>query len=258
MAKTADFHKSEMLNYFTSKFGRFMTNNMIRNIIGQTKSSFDFREVMDNKKILICNLSKGMVGEINAFLLGMIIVSKIAMGAFSRQDCAENERTPFFLYVDEFQNFITEVFATILSESRKYKLGLAITNQYIEQLDEKIRAAVVGNVGTLIAFRMGAADAEFFAKEFDPLKVEDLTTIDKYNFYIKELIDGAPTRPFNGQSIWPENYDGDPKLGAAIKEMSRLKYGKPKEEVEREILERTKVDIIDLPGLQSTGAQPAR
>jgi type IV secretory pathway TraG/TraD family ATPase VirD4 len=258
MAKTADFHKSEMLNYFTSKFGRFMTNNMIRNIIGQTKSSFDFREVMDNKKILICNLSKGMVGEINAFLLGMIIVSKIAMGAFSRQDCAENDRTPFFLYVDEFQNFITEVFATILSESRKYKLGLAITNQYIEQLDEKIRAAVVGNVGTLIAFRMGAADAEFFAKEFDPLKVEDLTTIDKYNFYIKELIDGAPTRPFNGQSIWPENYDGDPKLGAAIKEMSRLKYGKPKEEVEREILERTKVDIIDLPGLQSTGAQPAR
>jgi len=178
MAKTADFHKSEMLNYFTSKFGRFMTNDMMRNILGQTKSSFDFRDIMDNKKILICNLSKGLIGEINAFLLGMIIVSKIAMGAFSRQDISESERIPFFLYVDEFQNFITDVFATILSESRKYKLSLNITNQYIEQLDEKIRAAVIGNAGTLVAFRMGAADAEFFVKEFEPLKPEDLTTID--------------------------------------------------------------------------------
>jgi hypothetical protein len=197
-----------------------------------------------------------MIGEINAFLLGMIIVSKIAMGAFSRQDILEKDRIPFFLYVDEFQNFITDVFATILSESRKYKLGLAITNQYIEQLDEKIRAAVVGNAGTLIAFRMGAADAEFFVKEFDPLKIEDLTTIDKYNFYIKELIDGAPTRPFNGQSIWPDDYDGNQKLGAAIKELSRLKYGKPKELVEAEILERSRVDKIDLPGLQPTSSQP--
>jgi hypothetical protein len=256
MAKTSDFHKSEMLNYFTSKFGRFMTNDMMRNIIGQTKSSFDFRDVMDNKKILICNLSKGMIGEINAFLLGMVIVSKIAMGAFSRQDILEKDRIPFFLYVDEFQNFITDVFATILSESRKYKLGLAITNQYIEQLDEKIRAAVVGNAGTLIGFRMGAGDAEFFVKEFDPLKIEDLTTIDKYNFYIKELIDGAPTRPFNGQSIWPDDYDGNPKLGAAIKELSRLKYGKAKEVVEAEILERSQVDKIDLPGLEPVSTTP--
>ncbi len=254
MAKTADFHKSEMLNYFTSKFGRFMTNDMMRNILGQTKSSFDFRDIMDNKKILICNLSKGMIGEINAFLLGMVIVSKIAMGAFSRQDMLESERIPFFLYVDEFQNFITDVFATILSESRKYKLGLAITNQYIEQLDEKIRAAVVGNAGTLIAFRMGAADAEFFVKEFDPMKADDLTSIDKYNFYIKELIDGAPSRPFNGQSIWPDDYDGNPELGKAIKELSRLKYGKPKEIVEAEILERSKVDVIDLPGLNANPA----
>jgi hypothetical protein len=256
MAKTADFHKSEMLNYFTSKFGRFMTNDMMRNIIGQTKSSFDFRDIMDNKKILICNLSKGLIGEINAFLLGMIIVSKIAMGAFSRQDIPESERIPFFLYVDEFQNFVTEVFATILSESRKYKLSLNITNQYIEQLDEKIRAAVIGNAGTLVAFRMGAADAEFFVKEFEPLKPEDLTTIDKYNFYIKMLIDGAPTKPFNGQSIWPDDPEGNPKLGAAIKELSRMKYGKPKEMIETEILERSKVASIDLPGLQPTSNQP--
>lgn len=255
MAKTADFHKSEMLNYFTSKFGRFMTNDMMRNIIGQTKSSFDFREVMDGKKILICNLSKGKIGEMNAFLLGMIIVSKIAMGAFSRQDMLEEERTPFFLYVDEFQNFITDVFATILSESRKYKLSLNITNQYIAQLDENIRNAVIGNAGTLISFRVGAPDAEFLIKEFDPLKIEDMTNIDKYNFYIKMLIDGAPTKPFNAQSIWPENYDGDKKLKDAIVELSRLKYGRAKEIVSEEILERSKVDSIDLAGSNQTDLQ---
>lgn len=255
MAKTADFHKSEMLNYFTSKFGRFMTNDMIRNIIGQTKSSFDFREVMDSGKILICNLSKGRIGEINAFLLGMIIVSKIAMGAFSRQDLTEEERRPFYLYVDEFQNFITDVFATILSESRKYKLSLSITNQYIAQLDEKIRDAVIGNAGTLISFRVGAADSEFLVKEFDPLKIEDMTSVDKYNFYIKMLIDGAPTKPFNGQSIWPEDNEGNPALANSIKELSRLKYGRPKDIVSAEILERSRVDTIDLPGISPTDAQ---
>ena len=255
MAKTADFHKSEMLNYFTSKFGRFMTNDMMRNIIGQTKSSFDFREIMDSKKILICNLSKGKIGEINAFLLGMIIVSKIAMGAFSRQDISEEKRTPFFLYVDEFQNFITDVFSTILSESRKYKLSLNITNQYIAQMDDKIREAVIGNAGTLVSFRIGAADAEYLVKEFDPLKVDDMTNIDKYNFYIKMLIDGAPSKPFNAQSIAPVTGDTDPKIGAAIKELSRLKYGRPRELVSAEILERSKVDVIDLPGISATDPQ---
>ncbi len=256
MAKTSDFHKSEMLNYFTSKFGRFMTNDMMRNILGQTKSAFDFRDVMDNNKILICNLSKGLIGEINAFLLGMIIVSKIAMGAFSRQDIAEEERTPFFLYVDEFQNFITEVFATILSESRKYKLSLNITNQYIAQLDDKIRDAVIGNAGTLIAFRIGAADAEFLVKEFDPLQIDDMTTIDKYNFYAKMLIDGAPTRPFNAQSNPPDKGE-NAKLGAAIAELSRLKFGKHKDIVDAEIRDRSKVDKIDLPGINDTGQREA-
>jgi len=255
MVKTADFHKSEMLNYFTSKFGRFMTNDMIRNIIGQTKSSFDFREIMDSKKILICNLSKGKVGEINAFLLGMIIVSKIAMGAFSRQDIPEEKRIPFFLYVDEFQNFITDVFATILSESRKYKLSLNITNQYIAQMDDKTREAVIGNAGTLVAFRVGAADAEYLVKEFDPLKVDDMINIDKFNFYIKMLIDGAPSKPFNAQSIWPDQNEGNIQLGAAIKELSRLKYGRPRELVSAEILERSRVDSIDLPGISPTDAQ---
>lgn len=252
MAKTADFHKSEMLNYFTSKFGRFMTNDMMRNILGQTKSSFDFREVMDNKKILICNLSKGKIGEINTFLLGMIIVSKLAMGAFSRQDINEEERVPFFLYVDEFQNFITDVFATILSESRKYKLALNITNQYIAQLDDKVREAVIGNAGTLLAFRIGAADAEFLTKEFDPVKADDMTSIDKYNFYIKMLIDGSPTKPFNGLGIWPDNPEGNIELGNSIRELSRLKFGRPREIVGAEILERSKVDVIDLPGIGAT------
>ncbi len=254
MAKTSDFHKSEMLNYFTSKFGRFMTNDMMRNILGQTKSAFDFRDVMDNKKILICNLSKGLIGEINAFLLGMIIVSKIAMGAFSRQDMPEEDRIPFFLYVDEFQNFVTDVFATILSESRKYKLSLNITNQYIAQLDEKIRDAVIGNAGTLVAFRIGAADAEFLVKEFDPLQIDDMTTIDKYNFYAKMLIDGAPTRPFNAQSNAPDKNE-NAKLGAAIAELSRLKFGKYREIVDAEIRDRSKVDKIDLPGINDSGSR---
>ncbi len=248
MAKTSDFHKSEMLNYFTSKFGRFMTNDMMRNIIGQTKSAFDFRDVMDGKKILLCKLSKGLIGEINAFLLGMIIVSKIAIGAFSRQDVTEEERIPFFLYVDEFQNFITDVFATILSESRKYKLSLHITNQYISQLDEKLRDAVIGNAGNLIAFRVGAADAEFLVKEFAPIVIDDLTNVDKFNFYIRMLIDNAPMPAFNGQSIAPDP-NGNPQLAEGIRQLSRLKFGRSKEAVEMEISERSQIDKIDLPGI---------
>ncbi len=248
MTKTSDFHKSEMLNYFTSKFGRFMTNDMMRNIIGQTQSAFDFRQVMDGKKILLCKLSKGLIGEINAFLLGMIIVSKIAMGAFSRQDIAEDQRIPFYLYVDEFQNFITDVFATILSESRKYKLSLQITNQYIAQLDEKIRDSVIGNAGNLIAFRVGASDAEFLVKEFAPLTLDDLTNVDKFNFYIRMLIDNAPMPAFNGQTLPPEA-TGNKQLAEAIRQLSRLKYGHAKEVVEREIAERSQIDKINLPGI---------
>lgn len=248
MTKTSDFHKSEMLNYFTSKFGRFMTNDMMRNVIGQTKSAFDFRQVMDGKKILLCKLSKGLIGEINAFLLGMIIVSKIAMGAFSRQDIAEDDRTPFYLYVDEFQNFITDVFATILSESRKYKLSLQITNQYIAQLEEKIRDSVIGNAGNLIAFRVGAADAEFLVKEFAPITLDDMTNVDKFNFYIRMLIDNAPMPAFNGQGIAPD-VNVNKQLAEAIRQLSRLKYGHAKEVVEAEIAERSQIHKIDLPGI---------
>ncbi len=244
MAKTSDYHKSEMLNYFVSKFGRFMTNDMMRNIIGQPKSAFDFRAVMDGQKILLINLSKGLVGEINANLLGMIIVTKLQMAAFSRQDTPEEQRTPFYLYVDEFQNFTTDAFATILSEARKYKLALAVTNQYIAQLPEMIRDAVMGNAGTLIAARIGAADAEFMVKEFEPLTVDDMINIDKYNFYLKTLIDNAPTRPFNVRSLPPEPAEpGD--LPAAIRQLSRLTYGRDKKIVDWEVRERTRIlDIL--------------
>ena len=176
------------------------------------------------------------------------------MGAFSRQDITEDERTPFYLYVDEFQNFITDVFATILSESRKYKLSLSITNQYIAQMDENIRNAVIGNAGNLIAFRVGAADAEFLVKEFAPLTIDDLTNVDKYNFYIRMLIDNAPMPAFNGQSIAPD-LNGNKKLAGAIKELSRLKYGSPKEIVEEEISERSQIDKIDLPGIGEGNAK---
>ncbi|MGI6103587.1 MAG: ATP-binding protein, partial [Patescibacteria group bacterium] len=173
MAKTADFHKSEMLNYFNSKFGRFMTNDLVRNIIGQTKSAFDFRDVIDSGKILLVNLSKGKIGETNSYLLGMIIVAKLQVAAFQRADTPEEERKDFFLYVDEFQNFTTDTFKTILSEARKYRLALNITNQYIKQLPDDIRDAVIGNAGTLVSFRIGAEDAEFLAKEFPHVSQRD-------------------------------------------------------------------------------------
>lgn len=245
MAQTSEASKSEMLNYFISKFGRFMTNDMMRNIIGQAESSFDFRDVMDHHKILLVNLSKGLIGEINAQLLGMIIVTKLQIAAFSRQDVPENERQPFYLYVDEFQNFTTDTFATILSEARKYRLSLHITNQYIAQLEEKIRDAVIGNVGTLMSFRIGAADAEFLTNEMDGLTVEDLTNIDKRYFYIKTLIDNAPTKPFSGHSTDWTN-DGNTTLAAAIKELSRLQYGRDGQEVAARIMQRSKVDELPI------------
>src|SRR6185436_9219269 len=170
MAKTSDFHKSEMLGYLISKVGRFVENEMMRNIIGQSQSSFDFREVMDQGKILLINLSKGKTGEVNAKLLGLIIVSKLQMAALSRADIPEENRKDFYLYVDEFQNFVTDSFATILSEARKYRLNLVMAHQFISQLgiekegssavDSRMRDAVFGNAGTMICFRIGVEDAE--------------------------------------------------------------------------------------------------
>lgn len=239
MAKTADFHKSEMFNYFISKFGRFMTNDLMRNIIGQTKSAFNLRDIMDQGKILLVNLSKGKIGETNSYLLGMVLVSKIQVAAFARADTPEEKRRDFYLYVDEFQNFTTDTFKTILSEARKYRLNLAITNQYIAQLTEPIRDAVIGNAGTLISYRIGAGDAEFIAKEFPGISEQDLTNLDKYNTYTKLLIDLTPSKPFSMRGI-KADVDGDSKTAETIRQLSRLKYAKDKVVVEEEFRERTK------------------
>jgi len=230
MAKTADFHKSEMLNYFTSKFGRFMTNDLMRNTIGQKTSAFNFRQIMDEGKILLVNLSKGKIGEVNMSLLGLIVVNKIQMAAFSRADMPEDQRKDFYLYVDEFQNFATDSFATILSEARKYRLNLNITNQYIAQLTEKIRDAVIGNAGTMISYRVGAADAEFLVKEFPGLSVEDMTNLDKFNTYVKLLIDGTPSKPFSMKGI-KSAVISDPNVREEIRNLSRQKYCHPVAEI---------------------------
>jgi hypothetical protein len=237
LAKTADFHKSEMYNYFISKFGRFMTNNLMRNIIGQTESAFDFRQVMDEGKVLLINLAKGKVGEMNSYLLGMVIVSKIQAAAFSRADITEEQRKDFYLYVDEFQNFTTDSFATILSEARKYRLNLNITNQYIAQLTEKIRDAVIGNAGTMIVFRIGGADAEFMVKEFSGVTIDDMVNLDRFRAYIKLLIDLAPSKPFSMAGI-KNDLPMDPNTSAEIKAISRASFAKPRAEVEKEIGER--------------------
>lgn len=246
MAKTSDFHKSEMLGYLVSKVGRFVGNEMMRNIMGQQKSGFDFRDIMDNEKILLVNLSKGKVGEINAKLLGLIVVAKLQMAAMGRADMAEEDRKDFYLYIDEFQNFVTDSISTILSEARKYKLDLIIAHQYMGQLvDDKgkaeIREAVLGNVGTIMVGRIGPDDSEILAKEFAPVFGSyDLLNAPQYSFYIKELIDNQASKPFLLKAYPPEK--GNPELAEAIKQLSRLKYGRDKKIVEAEILERTKLD----------------
>lgn len=225
--------------YITSKLTQFTSNDIMRPLIGQQKSAFNFREAMDSKKIILVNLPKGLLGDINAKLLGMIISGKIQISAFSRQNIPEADRTPFFLYVDEFQNFTSKTFATILSEARKYKLSLNITNQYIEQLDEDTRSAVMGNVGTLLAWRVGAADADFLRKEFDPLEIDDLVNTEKYSFYMKMLIDGTTSRPFNALSYAPDPNENR-QIGEAVRQLSRLKYGRDRDLVEAEIRLRSK------------------
>ncbi|MBI5529916.1 MAG: type IV secretory system conjugative DNA transfer family protein [Candidatus Doudnabacteria bacterium] len=251
MAKTSDFHKSEMLGYLISKVGRFVENSMMRNIVGQSKSAFNFREVMDKKKILLINLAKGKVGEINAKLLGLIIVSKLQMAALSRADMREDGRADFYLYVDEFQNFITDAFSSILSEARKYRLNLIVAHQYLGQLEQQagaqgagskdLRDAVFGNAGSMVAFRIGAEDSEVMAKEFKPTFNEfDLVNVDRYNAYMKLMINGTASKPFN-VATYPLLRNGNDEQAKAIRQLSRLKYGRPRAEVEEEILEASEV-----------------
>lgn len=240
--KTSDFHKSEMLGYLISKVGRFVENEMMRNIIGQQKSAFDFREIMDNKKILLVNLSKGKTGDVNSELLGLIIVSKLQMAALARADMPEEKRHDFFLYIDEFQNFITDSIATILSEARKYRLNLIIAHQYIGQLvkngDTQIKEAVFGNVGTNFVARVGPEDVETLGKIYSPdFSGYDLINSDKFTWYVKMIVDNTQEKPFTLNFNQPPN--GDHELASAIKELSRLKFGRDQAIVEADILERT-------------------
>lgn len=245
IAQTSDFHKSEVLDYIVSKFGRFVTNKTMRNIIGQPQSAFNFRQAMDEKKIILCNLSKGILGEEDAKFLGLILVPKVLTAAMSRQDIPMEQREDFFLYVDEFQNYATEDFATILSEARKYKLTLIVANQFIGQIDEEVKNAVFGNVGTIISFRVGVTDASFLQHEYAPVFTEtDLINVEKYHVYIKTIVNNEPVSAFS-MSL-EKDMDAlkakmNSKLAEKIRQLSRLKYGKDREVVEAEIQVRARL-----------------
>jgi len=245
IAQTSDFHKSEVLDYIVSKFGRFVTNRTMRNIIGQSKSSFDFRKVMDEGKILLINLSKGKLGEENSSFLGLVLIPKILIAAMSRQEIPEEKRKDFFLYVDEFQNFATPDFATILSEARKYHLNLIVANQFIGQVEEEVKNAVFGNVGTLISFRVGVTDAAYLQREFQPVFTEsDLINIDRFNIYMKTIVNNEPIPPFSvdlTKDLSVLKSQANEKVAQAVIQLSKLKFGRPKELVEAEIARRAKL-----------------
>lgn len=225
---------ANIVPYITSKFDTFLNNEIMRPILVQEKSAFNFREVMDSRKILLINLSKGRLGDINAYLLGLIIVGKILMAALSRVDKPEEERRDFFLYLDEFQNITTKSIATILSEARKYRLDLTLAHQFIGQLEEEIKKAVFGNVGSMVVFRTGMEDAEFLEKQFAPVfNKQDLINIDNFNAYVKLLVSNQTTKPFNIATIPPQK--GSEEKIKVLKEMSASKYGRPREEIEEEI-----------------------
>lgn len=243
--KTDDFHKAETLDYFVSKFSKFVYNTMLRNIIGQSKTSFNIRELMDNKKIFLVNLAKGKLGEDNSNFLGLILVPKILAAAMSRANIPESARIDNYLYVDEFQNFATESFASILSEARKYKLNLIVANQFMGQLDENIKNAIIGNIGTLMTYRVGTTDANFLQNEYTPIfNEQDLLNVPAQTLYVKTQVKGEPVPPFSldvtkDMTAWKSMRR--PEIGQAIKELSKLTFGRDRVEVEREIAERAKL-----------------
>ena len=237
-AQTTGNTRSDMLGYVVSKVGRFIENEMMRNIIGQSHSGFDLSKVMDEGKIFLANLSKGQTGEVNSSLLGLILVSKMQMAAMKRARIKEEDRKDFYLYVDEFQNFTTDSISTILSEARKYKLNLTIAHQYIPQLTDQIRDSVFGNVGTIGAFRVGATDAEFLEKQFEPgFSRFDLVNLDNFNLIVKMMINNKTSTPFKMQTFPPQK--GNPKIVEPIKKISKLKYSKARAIVEEEIVKRS-------------------
>ena len=242
-ARYTERYEVEATAAIQNKIGQFISNPLIRNIIGQVKSKIDMRKIMDEGKILIANLSKGKIGEDNSRLLGALLITKLQLAAMSRVDIPEQERRDFFLYVDEFQNFATEAFVNILSEARKYRLSLTLANQYLGQLDEmtptgkstRIREAIFGNVGTMIIFRVGAEDALFLEKEFGPdVLAQDLINLPKYNAFVKLMVDGVATAPFSAQTL---PLPPKPKISNALKiiKVSRERYARERKKIEEKI-----------------------
>ena len=232
--------RSDMLGYVVSKVGRFIENEMMRNIIGQPHCGFDLGNIMDEGKIFLANLSKGLTGEVNSSLLGLILVSKMQMATMRRAKIPEEERRDFYLYIDEFQNFTTDSIATILSEARKYRLNLILAHQYIPQLTPEIRNAVLGNVGTIGAFRIGADDGEFLEKQFEPeFSRFDLVNLDNFNLVVKMMIANKVSEPFRIKTYPPKK--GNYTIVETIKKISKQKYGRARKLVELEILERSKL-----------------
>ncbi len=246
-AKYTERLSTEAVSAIQNKVGQFVSNPLIRNIIGQPRSTMNMRDIMDSGKILIANLSKGQMGEDNSALLGGMLISKLQIAAMSRVDIPMDERRDFYLYVDEFQNFSTESFANILSEARKYRLNLIMAHQYIEQLDEKVRAAVFGNVGTTICFRVGAEDGEFLERQFAPTFTgEDLVNLPNYHIYLRLMIDGVSSRPFSAKALPPIKMQGE-SLRDVIIENSRRKYTLPIDVVEEKMAKdraTTSKDVI--------------
>lgn len=238
MLKMSEQTKSEMTGYLVSKVGRFVENSMMRNIIGQNRSGIDFNDIMNNGKILLVNLSKGRIGEMNSALLGLIVTAKLQMAAFKRaEEHNEESRRDFYLYMDEFQNFTTDSISTILAEARKYRLNLILAHQFIGQLTEKIRDAVFGNAGSIVSFRVGPEDAKFLVKYFEPIFNEsDLINIDNRHAYAKLLINGATTVPFN--IVTEETPESSLDEAEKLRNLCRQKYARPRNEVEQIIRKR--------------------
>jgi len=254
-SKYPDKFQSEAIAPIQNKVGQFLSSPVIRNIVGQVKSSFTMRQVMDEKKILLLNLAKGRIGEDNSALLGAMLITKIQMAAMSRVDIPEEERKDFYLYVDEFQNFATESFANILSEARKYRLDLIIAHQYIEQLDELVQAAVFGNVGTMMLFRIGGTDAEALVKEFEPYFMEeDLVNLGKYEVYMKLMIDGIASQPFSATTLPP--ISGKTENKEKVVKVSREHYATSREVVEEKIMRWSEAGRAD--DSENSVAAPAR
>lgn len=253
-----DQFRNEAIVPIQNKVGQFLSTALIRNIVGQSKSTIDIFDIMNTGKIFLVNVSKGRIGEDNSSLLGSMLITKIQLSAMERVRIPEDERVDFYLYVDEFQNFATDSFADILSEARKYRLNIILAHQYVGQLvtdvSTKVRDAVFGNVGTMIVFRVGAADAEFLASEFEPeVSIQDIVNLPNYNIYLKLMVDGIASRPFSSSTLPPFGIKASSVTAEKIIESSRKRYARPRGIVEKEIAEWS--GMMGVPGGQ--GAAPS-